>query len=96
MSRSPQGLFVLVVAVVALSGCERLEEQGEQQPPLSFRETAAAVPLAYGRLVAVTPVGRHANTVEVWYEAEDQTLRGVRVNVSTGAISKRALVVPRE
>lgn len=91
--------WVLASALVALSllSCERLPEAGAQPlPAKDFRALVDSVPRSYGRLVAVGPAGRNVSTVSLWFEANDQTLTAVRVNTSTGAISKEVVTVPRQ
>lgn len=95
MTRSQKWLCVLVFAAAILPACERIEERAGGKPSMAFRESVDAVPLSYGRLVAVSPAGRNPTSVALWFESDDRTLTAVRVNTSTGAISKEAIVVPR-
>ena len=97
MSRSLCWVLTLTFLAGVLPACERIEDAGAQrQPSLSFRDLTDSVPRAYGRLVAVGPAGQNATSVSLWFEADDQTLTAVRVNSSTGAISKEVIKVPRE
>ena len=97
MSRSLCCVLALAFVAAVLPACERMQEAGAQQrPSLNFNETMDSVPRDYGRLVGVSPAGQNPASVSLWFEANDQTITAVRVNASTGAISKVVIKVPRE
>lgn len=97
MSRSLCRVLALAFVAALLPACERVQETGAQrQPALNFNETMDSVPRDYGRLVGVSPAGQNPASVSLWFEADDQTVTAVRVNASTGAISKAVIKVPRQ
>ena len=78
-------LFGTALALMVIS-CERLEEP---IPAAGVEE----IPLAHGRFVSATGHGEYKATL--WFEREDKTLVGVRVNAATGAIGEAQISIPR-
>ena len=78
-------LFGTALALMVIS-CERLEEP--------IRATGAEdIPLAHGRFVSATAHDRYVATL--WFEREDKTLVGVRVNTAQGTIGEAQISIPR-
>ncbi len=96
MSRNQKWLWVLLFAAALLPACDRIEERGTRGPVLDFQGSIDAVPLTYGRLVAVSEAGNRRPNVALWFESDDRTLRAVRVNTATGTMSKQVIIVPRD
>ena len=78
-----------------LASCEKIEPQvvpaGE---PIDFSSTMDDIPLRYGKLVSVTSTAPYVNIL--WFEQADQTIVGVRVNVSRGTVSKEVIRYERK
>ena len=91
--------FLIGASIVALSmgmsACEKIE-QPAGEGMLSFEEGRMldAIPLAYGRLVAIT--SDRSFFAELWFEKPDKTVVLVRVNWATGAMSRTVLTIPRK
>ncbi len=77
--------FGTALALMVIS-CERLEEP---VPGASAEE----IPLAHGRFISATATDRHV--VTLWFEQEDKTLVGVRVNTAQGTIGEAQISIPR-
>lgn len=91
--------LVLTLVVGAIAGCQKIEAPPNplRGTPLDFSGLTNAIPLEDGRLVGVTQFANPDRQVAVlWFERPDQTITGVRVNVSTGVISSTAIIVPRK
>ncbi len=83
----------IVALSMGMSACEKMELP---EKTLSYEEakTLDAIPLAYGKLVAITSI--RANVAELWFEKPDKTVVLVRVNWATGTMSSRVLIIPRK
>ena len=53
-----------------------------------------AIPLAYGKLVAIT--SSRMFLAELWFQKPDKTVVLVRVNWKTGNIDSNILTIPRK
>ncbi len=96
MSRSLCCVLALAFVAAALPACERVQETGAQRrASLRFDESMDSVPRDYGHLVGVSQAGQNPASVSLWFEAADQTITAVRVNTSTGDISRQVIKVPR-
>ena len=88
-------IFPALMLGLMTTSCEKIAPQvvpvGE---PIDFSVTMDDIPLQYGRLVSVTS---DAPLVDIlWFEQADQTIVGVRVNVSRGTVSKEVIRIERE
>jgi len=78
-------LFGTALALMVIS-CERLDQ------PASAAG-ADEIPLAHGRFVSATGNTRYETML--WFEREDKTLVGVRVNTAQGTIGEAQISIPR-
>ena len=85
----------IIALSIGMSACEKIEQPSGGRT-LLYEEMIAldAIPLAYGKLVAITSV--RANVAELWFEKPDKTVVLVRVNYSQGFMSGRVLTIPRK
>jgi hypothetical protein len=96
--KNPCHALVISLAVLGIAACQKIEAPANQSArgtPLDFSGVTNAIPLDKGRLVAVTPLDTRPIDI-LWFERPDQTITGVRVNVSTGVIWDTAITVPRK
>ena len=88
-------MFPALMLGLMMASCERIDPQvvpaGE---PIDFSATMDDIPLQYGRLVSVTSDAPFLDIL--WFEQADQTIVGVRVNVSRGTVSKEVIRIERE
>ena len=77
-----------------IASCEKIEPQVIQGESIDFSATMDGIPLQYGRLVSATSAVPYVNTL--WFEQADQTIVGVRVNVSRGTISEEVIRIERK
>lgn len=89
--------LALALAVVGLAACQKIEAPSSPTgggTPLNFTGVTNAIPLDHGRVIGVTQLD-NSQVAILWFERPDQTITGVRVNVSTGVIWSTAITVPR-
>lgn len=89
--------LALTLAVVGIVACQKIEAPPSQTgggTPLDFTAVTDAIPLDQGRFVSVTQLD-NSQVAVLWFERPDQTITGVRVNVSTGVIWNTTITVPR-
>ena len=77
-----------------IASCEKIEPQGIPGEAIDFSSTMDSIPLQYGRLVSATSAELYVHVL--WFEQADQTIVGVRINVSRGTISKEVVRIERE
>jgi hypothetical protein len=90
-------LFVLSVCL-GLVSCEKIDEvrltkQTLEMVPLQFKD---AIPMEYGRLVAVTSNSQYPKWAQLWFEDEDRTISVVIVNFVDGNFVTNVLTIPRK
>ncbi len=85
----------IIALLMGMSACEKIEQPSGERT-LLYEEMIAldAIPLAYGKLVAITSI--RANVAELWFEKPDKTVVLVRVNWAKGTIFRKALTIPRK
>ncbi len=89
--------LALTLALAGVVACQKIEVAPSQtggSTPLDFTGVTDAIPLDQGRFVAVTQLD-DSQVAVLWFERPDQTITGMRVNVSTGVIWNTAITVPR-
>ncbi len=86
-------MFATLMLGLMIASCEKIEQQGIPGEAIDFTASMDNIPLQYGRLVSATLDQRYGNIL--WFEQADQTIIGVRVNVSRGTISEEVIRVPR-
>jgi hypothetical protein len=77
-----------------IASCEKIEPQVIPGEGIDFSAKMESIPLQYGRLVSATSVSQQINIL--WFEQADQTIIGVRINVSRGMVSKEVIRIERE
>ena len=88
-------LFPALMLGLMIASCEKIEPQVIQGESIDFTATTDDIPLQYGRFVSSTwAVGPYRNIL--WFEQADQTIVGVRINVSRGTISKEVIKIERK
>ncbi len=87
-------MFPALILGLLIASCEKIEQQVIPGESIDFTATMDDIPLQYGRFVSATMSGPHANTL--WFEQADQTIVGVRINVSKGTISKEVIKLERK
>ena len=86
-------MFATLMLGLMIASCEKIEQQVIQGESVDFSASMDNIPLQYGRLVSATSLDQHTNIL--WFEQADQTIVGVRINVSRGKISEEVIRVPR-
>lgn len=92
-------IIVLSVLSICLGfvSCQKIEEvrqakQTLEKVPLKFLD---AIPIEYGRLVAVTSNSQYPNWAQLWFEKEDKTITVVLINFVEANFVTDVLMVPR-
>ena len=85
----------IIALSMGMSACEKIEQPGGERT-LLYEDMIAldSIPLAYGKLVAIT--SNRAHLAELWFEKPDKTVVLVRVNYAQGFMSGRVLTIPRK
>ena len=79
-------MFPVLILGFMITSCEKIEPQVAPGEPIEFDVTMDNIPLQYGRLVSATTDTPYTSIL--WFEQADQTIIGVRVNVSRNIASK--------
>ena len=87
-------MFATLMLGLMIASCEKVERQVSPGEALDYAATMDNIPLQYGRLVSATSGVGFSNTL--WFEQADQTIVGVRVNISRGTISEEVLRFERK
>ncbi len=87
-------IFATLMLGLMSASCEKIERQVIPGEAIDFTAIMDNIPLQYGRLVSATSLGNHMHIL--WFEQADQTIIGVRINVSRSTISEDVLRVERE
>ena len=87
-------MFPMLMLGLMLASCEKIEMREFPGDPIDFSNTTDHIPLQYGRLVSSTQITPNANIL--WFEQTDQTLVGVRVNVSRNIVSAEVIRIERK
>ena len=87
-------MFPALMLGLMIASCEKIEPQVISVEPDVFRFSMDDIPLQYGRLVSATSVGQYINVL--WFEQADQTIVGVRINVSRSIISNEVIRIERK
>ena len=87
----------LIVALsMGMSACEKVERPAaDKMLPFEEARMLDAIPLAYGKLVAITTSSTRS-IAGLWFEKPDKTVVLVRVNWSTGNLLGDVLTIPRK
>ena len=86
MNKMIRLLIMAFALFVAIPACERLDDG------TTGFEPADGILSEYGELVSTSSNGYWAT---LWFTSDDQTIIGVKVNVSTGQINKNVIVIER-
>jgi hypothetical protein len=84
--------LVILLAVLLVS-CEKT--QAPERPLSEIDSGVKTIPMQYGNLVDVTSVPEHRNWYQLWFQAEDGTIRMVRFRVTDDIIHKVIEEIPR-
>ena len=87
-------MFPALMLGLMIASCEKIEPQVISVEPDVFSVSMDDIPLQYGRLVSATSVTQYINVL--WFEQADQTIVGVRINVSRSIISKEVIRIERK
>ncbi len=87
-------MFPALMLGLMIASCEKIEPQVISDEPDVYRLSMDDIPLQYGRMVSATSVGQYINVL--WFEQADQTIVGVRINVSRSIISKEVIRIERK
>lgn len=93
MKKMLQLLIIGFALFVAIAACERLDEGRTNIGDPTIFEPADGIPVDYGEFVSATGGTGYVSTL--WFIKNDQTIIGVKVNVSTGQIDKNVIVLER-
>ena len=87
-------IFATLMLGLMIASCEKIEQQVIPGEAIDFTASMDNIPLQYGRLVSATSGQMHVSIL--WFEQADQTIVGVRINVSRGVISEEVIRVERK
>ncbi len=81
-------IFATLMLGLMIASCEKIERQQV------ITTSMDNIPLQYGRLLSATSLDQHRHIL--WFEQADQTIVGVRINVSRSRISEEVIRVERK
>ena len=85
----------IVALSIGMSACKKVETPSvDTMLPIEEVSMLDAIPLAYGRLVAITSSG--PTEAELWFEKPEKTVVLVRVDRSRGNLFRNVLTIPRK
>ncbi len=87
-------MFPAIMLGLLIASCEKIEPQVTPDESIDFSARMDGIPLQYGKLVSATSAVPYVDTL--WFEQADQTIIGVRVNVSRGTVSKEVIRIERK
>lgn len=87
MTNKSLKIMTTLICAFTMASCEKLDTSDPG-------ETADNIPLEYGRFVAAVPTGQFETIL--WFEQEDQTIVGVKVNWSRELIAREPIRLERE
>ena len=94
MNKKAITIFPVLIFGLMIASCEKIETQVISVEPDVFSLSMDDIPLQYGRLVSASPVGQYISIL--WFEQADQTIVGVRINVSRNIISNDVIRIERK
>ena len=87
-------VFVLLLLCVFCISCQRVVPVSENDFETVEISGIKGIPLEFGSLVAVTVVG--PNVSDLWFQADDLTIRIVRIDYRTTRILQKVKVIARQ
>ncbi len=87
-------IFPALMLGLLIASCEKIETPVGTGEDIDFTVKMDDIPLQYGRLVTATSNGLFVSTL--WFEQSDQTIVGVRIDVSHGTISREVIRIERK
>ena len=89
-------LFPALMLGLMIASCEKIEQpQVNPAERIDFSLKTDDIPLQYGRLVSATSIGQGESNM-LWFEQADQTIVGVLIRVSDGAVSEEVIRIERK
>ena len=90
--------FSIVIAVLFLFSCTKIEPQRPEQGSFKIEKLPAAdsLPLNWGKLVAVSNEPDFPNWIQLWFEDEGGNLRLVPYSIGTNRLEGTAVLIPRK
>ena len=86
-------MFPALMLGLMIASCEKIEQPVILDEPIDFTTEMDAIPLQYGRLVSATSDSPYVTNL--WFEQDDHTIVGVRINVSRNTVSKEVMTIKR-
>ena len=87
-------IFVLLLVCIFAISCERVVPVSENDFETVEIPGIKGIPLEFGSLVAVTAI--EPNVSELWFQADDLTIRIVRIDYRTTRILQKVKVIARQ
>ena len=85
----------IVALSIGMSACKKVEQPNvDRMLPIEEARMLDAIPLAYGKLVAIT--SDRPFVAALWFEKPDKTVVLVRVDLSAGNLFRNVLTIPRK
>jgi hypothetical protein len=90
-------LIGLLAVCLASLGCQQIPKAVTPSGALVIEHPALTdgIPPEYGRLVGISQHAAGPNWVTLWFEAPDQTITVVGVNIRLGRYDSRVMQIPR-
>lgn len=91
--------FIVVLSLVFVLSCARLEEeQVSESPSLGTQPLPApdSVPLEWGKMVSVTTTPVYREWFQLWFQDESGQVRIVAYNVVTRQLHPNCRLIPRK
>ena len=90
-------ILVLLMLISIMFSCQRIDKVSSVKGELRsiILQDVSAIPAEYGTLVSVTTHAQYEGWSQLWFVAEDSTIRMVRVQFHNNLINNNVLVIPR-
>jgi hypothetical protein len=90
-------LIGLLAACLAALGCQQIPRAVQPSGQLLIEHPALTegIPPEYGRLVGISQHAAGPKWVTLWFEAPDETITAVGVNIHHGRYDSRVMQIPR-
>lgn len=90
--------FSIVIAVLFLFSCTKIEPQRPEEGSFAIEKLPAAnsIPSNWGKLISVSNEPDFPNWVQLWFEDKDGNVRMVAYTIGTNRLEGTVVLIPRK
>ena len=89
-------LIIIILTTPIIISCQRIDNDKIKGELTTIKLTdLKAIPLDYGKLIAVTSPSNYPDWVHLWFEDENRTIRMIRVGFADDRLHEKVTVIPR-